>query len=493
MPTPNPKECPVCDTELPPGVFQCPKCKNDLSKFSPELDVAIDHYNQGLDCADNGDRNGAINKMIAAIESDPEMIDAHIVLGKLYAQAGDSEETKKAIEYWKRAKNLHPTPDESRNIEACLNVSQTALARIEKEKQQQRRKKIGGVVLAGLGLASIFGLGGFFLNNRQNPSDKVASKLPDNSSRSLTDPVIAAKQAISRPDIAISKQNGILVLAGVASNQAEKKAIVNAAHFASNLKVNSSGIRVKEALPAQMIARNVTTEQVRSMLQNYVAGSASSDPLHGARLKVSGGEGKPLKITGICYNDRGGMKSANLIRAIFPKVDKVDTSGLEFRAAPLSKSSRIASARKNSEIAVIEKPSRKRISKLTRKSSETKARESKAKEVFKLKERRRQERLALAKEKHALAKRKKSVETGVEERTANAHKSRIAQKRSRETGVYRVRPGDTLYSIARKFGRNPSDWKTLWKMNYSDVIDSSSLSEGTVLTLPVGWYKRGER
>ena len=522
MPTPNIKECPVCNSALSPGVLQCPNCGTDLRMLSPESDLAVEFYNQGLDCVDDGDRKGAIDKMKAAIATDPEMTDAYIVLGKLLARSGTPSETQEAIDYWEQAKTHKPDAEQAHTIETCLNSADRVLELADQKDRERRRNLIGGGVLGFLGLAGILTAGVLLFNRNQGAGAKPAGVPASNTGSNAMDPVAATKQALKRPDISVVNKNNSILLGGKTTTEAEKRSLVNAAQFAARLPVDASGIHVKLA-PASRASNAVSTGQVQRMLNAYVAGSSSDDPLHGAKLNVNGGNGAPLKITGYCYNDRAGMKSANLIRSVFPKADIVDTSGIAFRAEskPANKPVAIArtfvpkrSVKQNKDAEPETRPAALRMAK--RKLKKAKPEEvlvlqqteferrrklklqEKSRDQAKLLANRRDQTKLLAhrRDQAKLYERRQlqaKLEPGSEDLRLSSQEKEpkiYAHRRSADPQTYTVRSGDTLYSITRKFGRKPSEWKTLWKRNSSAVVDSSSLSAGAALSLPPGWHMR---
>ena len=184
MPISPTNVCPVCATELKPGVSPCPHCDADLRLLTPEGDIAVDFYNQGLDCVETGDRRGALEKMQAAIAADPAMVDAYIVVGKLLAQTGRASETEQAIEYWKEAKHFTPNAEQSQTIEACLNRAETLLARERQSEGDKKRNLIGASVLGAVALAAVCGVVGFLLH-RPAVSDKKNTPCSPSSVLSL--------------------------------------------------------------------------------------------------------------------------------------------------------------------------------------------------------------------------------------------------------------------------------------------------------------------
>ncbi len=322
MPISPTNVCPVCATELKPGVSPCPHCDADLRLLTPEGDIAVDFYNQGLDCVETGDRRGALEKMQAAIAADPAMVDAYIVVGKLLAQTGRASETEQAIEYWKEAKHFTPNAEQSQTIEACLNRAETLLARERQSEGDKKRNLIGASVLGAVALAAVCGVVGFLLH-RPAVSDKKNTPFSATATQSKqNDGVEAVRKAINRSDIKVQRSGDRIVLTGVATSEAEKSLILRRAARATKLPLDAN--EIKTASKIAVAAKTVSAFEVEEMLRERARGSDANDPLHGAEVKVEGGGGKPLKITGYCNSDRAGMRAANLVRAVFPNADKAD-------------------------------------------------------------------------------------------------------------------------------------------------------------------------
>lgn len=67
-----------------------------------------------------------------------------------------------------------------------------------------------------------------------------------------------------------------------------------------------------------------------------------------------------------------------------------------------------------------------------------------------------------------------------------SHDSPLENKETRKSGsrTYVVRPGDTLFSIARKFYKSSSRWKEIRDANKGNVGDGTKLKPGETLTIP---------
>lgn len=97
--------CPVCKTALPSDQTTCPECHEDLSLLLLVNNLAPQHYNEGLRLAKQEQVDRAIDQLHAALAIDPNISDALVVLGKLYAQQAHYEQ---AILCWRRALIIDP-------------------------------------------------------------------------------------------------------------------------------------------------------------------------------------------------------------------------------------------------------------------------------------------------------------------------------------------------------------------------------------------------
>jgi LysM repeat protein len=92
----------------------------------------------------------------------------------------------------------------------------------------------------------------------------------------------------------------------------------------------------------------------------------------------------------------------------------------------------------------------------------------------------RNENLMLHKEVEARAA---SLRTASEKAQASdASSKKIASKKKEQT--YVVQPGDTLFSISRKFYNSPKRWKEILQANKKSVRDPKNLTVGQTLVIP---------
>jgi LysM repeat protein len=64
------------------------------------------------------------------------------------------------------------------------------------------------------------------------------------------------------------------------------------------------------------------------------------------------------------------------------------------------------------------------------------------------------------------------------------HTDAVVKHNQPATRTYRVRPGDTLSSIAKRFYGNAADWTWLWHVNSSVIHNPDAIYVGEVLKIP---------
>jgi tetratricopeptide (TPR) repeat protein len=92
----------------------------------------------------------------------------------------------------------------------------------------------------------------------------------------------------------------------------------------------------------------------------------------------------------------------------------------------------------------------------------------------------RNENLNLHKELEARAAQARSMSDQLQEADASSNKA-SSKKGDR---IYVVQPGDTLFSISRKFYRSPKRWKEILNANRKSIRDPKKLTVGESLVIP---------
>ena len=92
--------CPFCQTENRDDQELCYHCNKDLTMLRLIVNKAKHHYNQGLEYAERGRTDEAIQELTNALELDSSLVNGYVVLGTLYAKREEFEEARK---YWNQA------------------------------------------------------------------------------------------------------------------------------------------------------------------------------------------------------------------------------------------------------------------------------------------------------------------------------------------------------------------------------------------------------
>ena len=443
--------CPVCDSELVVGAAQCTKCKTDLRLFAPAAEIALDFYNEGLDFARGGDRQGAIEKMQAALAADPSLVDAYIVLGKLVAQAGSTKDLEQAILCWQRSRIQNPTDEQTIKLDHCTETAQTRLREAAQREDTKRRHTFLSIVAGGLGLAVAGGVLGYALRpgyplggviSFLGPSaatQLAAQPAPPAGGGTSVDPITAINEALQRPDITVARSGDRIVLQGRVRTDAEKKIVLAAAAYAAHsiqVSLDGSNLKVKPTYSP------VAARQVERMLRVVIGGLGrnSSDPLHAATLSVSGGANKqPLMVIGTCTRRGAGAEIARLVKEVYPSANPVNASGLAVHVNFVPAIRRSLRVMPVVPLMPVKSPAAEE----TRVASNTRpvAAASPGDQVY----------INLS------------------------------------TKTYTVQPGDTIYAITHKYGRDRGQWQQLWQTNRDAIHNPNAIPAGTVLRLPPGW------
>lgn len=97
--------CPYCHTENREDRDTCYICGKDLSTIRLVVNKARQHYNDALEHAERGRPAKAIEELQNALDLDRSLVNAHVVLGTLYAREGKFTEAR---ECWETALDLQP-------------------------------------------------------------------------------------------------------------------------------------------------------------------------------------------------------------------------------------------------------------------------------------------------------------------------------------------------------------------------------------------------
>jgi len=98
-------QCPYCQTENREDREHCYICGKDISTVRLVVNKARQHYNDALEHAERGRTAESIEELKNAIDLDWSLVNAHVVLGTLYAR---EERFAEARECWRNALALQP-------------------------------------------------------------------------------------------------------------------------------------------------------------------------------------------------------------------------------------------------------------------------------------------------------------------------------------------------------------------------------------------------
>ncbi|MCK4348204.1 MAG: tetratricopeptide repeat protein [Thermoplasmatales archaeon] len=132
--------CPVDgEAEIEEGESPCHQCGADLTEFWRMKEFPDIYYNGGVNLAQKGLLDEAIERLITAIALKPNSVESYVVLGKLYAQKGLYD---KAVAQWEKALAIDAENEDAKagkeKIEKKL-VKDKALL----EKEESKRKVNG--------------------------------------------------------------------------------------------------------------------------------------------------------------------------------------------------------------------------------------------------------------------------------------------------------------------------------------------------------------
>lgn len=97
--------CPYCQTENREDRETCYACDKDISTLRMVVNKARQHYNDALEHAERNHSENAIEELKQALALDNTLVNAHVVLGTLYARDGRFQEAR---DCWTRALELQP-------------------------------------------------------------------------------------------------------------------------------------------------------------------------------------------------------------------------------------------------------------------------------------------------------------------------------------------------------------------------------------------------
>ena len=98
--------CPQCRLDAQPDTLHCPGCQEDLAPLAHLLHRGRISYNTGLTHARNNDHTRARAALERAVQEEPDLAPAWLLLGKIAAHQGDAPRAREALT---QAATLSPT------------------------------------------------------------------------------------------------------------------------------------------------------------------------------------------------------------------------------------------------------------------------------------------------------------------------------------------------------------------------------------------------
>ncbi len=138
-------QCPYCQTENREDRETCYACGKDISTIRMVVNKARQHYNDALEHAERGRVTEAIDELKNAVDLDAGLINAHVVLGTLYARMGKFPEAR---ESWQNALNLNPELARAHDYLERVETVQAAIPTLTTYRRIALSLLVAAVVLA---------------------------------------------------------------------------------------------------------------------------------------------------------------------------------------------------------------------------------------------------------------------------------------------------------------------------------------------------------
>ncbi len=132
--------CPYCQTDNRDDREQCYHCRRDLTMLRVIVNKAKHHYNQALEFAERDRVDDAIHELQNTLDLDASLVNAHVVLGTLYAR---KEMFAEARECWQRALAV-----DHRMLKAHQYLEKAERAEVIFPAMRRLRAAIGGLAAA---------------------------------------------------------------------------------------------------------------------------------------------------------------------------------------------------------------------------------------------------------------------------------------------------------------------------------------------------------
>jgi len=159
-------QCPYCQTENRDDRGVCYACEKDLSMLRLAVNKAKHHYNLALEHAERGRINEGIEELHNALDLDRKFVNAHVVLGTLYAKRNEFD---KARESWNAALALAPELSKAHTYLERLQTVQKSLPRV-------RRLQIAVVIMFAFVVMLACGFGYFLYSGQGRGTIRQANR-----------------------------------------------------------------------------------------------------------------------------------------------------------------------------------------------------------------------------------------------------------------------------------------------------------------------------
>lgn len=116
--------CPFCHIENHENRDSCYNCGKDIGTVKFVVNRARQHFNDGLEHAENNRTGQAIDELTKALDLDSSFIQAYVILGTLYAREGNFDQAEKA---WSNALALKPELEKAHEYLGRLGAVKSAL------------------------------------------------------------------------------------------------------------------------------------------------------------------------------------------------------------------------------------------------------------------------------------------------------------------------------------------------------------------------------
>jgi len=109
----NKQQCPYCEKELNEQNYLCPTCDTPLESIWLSAGMAREYLKKGYVMYSQGNAMAALELANAAVTLDQRLVQAHLLLGKIYYDIGLKTF---ASHYWACAGELQPDDEDIKKL-----------------------------------------------------------------------------------------------------------------------------------------------------------------------------------------------------------------------------------------------------------------------------------------------------------------------------------------------------------------------------------------